>query len=154
MKALPGTVVLCLGLGGYAATKATSPASDSKPAVEKSELPPRSDLDANVASSNDRFNGSWKVEWSKSQYIEELKSRKSSPQAKGPVGVKEEVVTLTIATNTEHCINDLTFEDGTRSRSEYTATYNDGTWYPTKNLVTGQVTPAAVMMFRLEPGRE
>jgi hypothetical protein len=158
MKASVGTAIVWLGLGllvgTYAGARAEPAGRGSGLAGGDPGVGPRSDLDANVASSNDRFNGTWKVDWPKSHYIEELKSRKSSPQSQGPYGVKQEIVTLTIANNTEHCINDLTFEDGTRSRSEYTATYNDGKWYPSKNLITGQVTQATVMMFRIEPGRE
>ena len=120
MKALFGVVVLCLGVVGWTGAEAKPGASDSAPTGQKSDLAPRPELDANVARTNDRFNGAWEVDWSKSKYIDELKSRKSSPESKGPRGVKKEVVTLTIANNKETCINDLTYEDGTRTTSEYT----------------------------------
>src|SRR5262245_59130537 len=113
MKALLGSLVLCLGFAGCARMNAAPAAFDAALTGEMSEPPSRNDLNSNVASTNDRFNGVLKIDWSKSRYIEELKSRKSSPNSKGPYGVKEEVVKLTIANNTEHCINDLLFEDGT-----------------------------------------
>src|SRR5438093_12620964 len=103
MKKIMGSAVLCLAI------------ADAGVAYSQSF----------VKGSNDPFTGTWTLDFSKSRYIDELKSRHSSPESKGPYGVKEEVVTLKVENNAEHCINDLTFEDGTRSQSEYTATYND-----------------------------
>jgi hypothetical protein len=90
---------------------------------------------------SDPFHGVWKADESKS---------KRPPDRQ----VKQEVITLNIANNVEHCINDNTYPDGRRSRSEYKATYNDGKWYPTTNLDTGKQGGGSVMMLRLEPRKE
>jgi hypothetical protein len=90
---------------------------------------------------SDPFTGTWKAD--------ESKSTRPPEQA-----VTQELVILNVANNVEHCINDNTFPDGKRTRSEYKATYNDGKWYPTMNLDTGQPGGSSVMMVRYEPRKE
>ena len=61
-----------------------------------------------------------------------------------------EVLTLEVSDNAETCINDITSADGSRYQSLYTATYNDGQWYPSKSYQTGEETGRSVMMVRID----
>jgi hypothetical protein len=87
----------------------------------------------------DAFHGIWKVNLSKST---------------GTGLPKQEYVILNVANEVEHCTNDIIGADGVRRKSEYKAKYNDGKWYPTKNLDTGKDSGGKVMMVRLDPRSE
>ncbi len=83
----------------------------------------------------DPFTGSWKVDLAKS-------SGEGLPAA--------ELVILEVSNNTEHGTNDITFTDGSRYRSEYTAPYNDGKWHTSRNPETGELNRGKTMMVRMD----
>ncbi len=87
----------------------------------------------------DPLNGTWKVDLAKS-------SGEGLPEA--------ELVVLEVSNNIEHATNDITFADGTRYRSEYTAPYNDGKWHATRNPETGEPGRGKVMMVRMDERSE
>ena len=88
---------------------------------------------------DDPFNGSWKLDVAKS----------TSTNSRYPLP-KVEVLTLEVSDNIETCINDITSADGSRYKSLYTATYNDGQWYPSKSYQTGEETGRSIMMIRMD----
>lgn len=92
---------------------------------------------------DDPFNGSWKLDAAKS----------TSTNIRYPLP-KVEVLSLEVSDNIERCINDITSADGSRYRSLYTATYNDGKWYPSKSYETGQETGRSVMLLRMDSRNE
>src|SRR5437870_4910688 len=83
----------------------------------------------------DAFNGLWKVDLSRS-----TAGTTQLPQ--------QEFLTLQVTATGETAINDVTGTDGVRRKSSYTATYNDGKWYPSKSLDTGQTSGATVAVVR------
>ena len=94
-----------------------------------------------AAAQADPFTGTWKVDLAKSQAL---------------IGQlpKEEILTIAVKDGAEHAINDITGNDGVRRKSEYTAKYNDGQWYPTKDVETGKPGSGMVMMIRADPRTE
>src|SRR5262245_28366193 len=98
-------------------------------------------LAGNAFAQTDAFNGVWKVDL----------SRSTAGTQQLP---KQEFLTLQVTATGETAINDVTGTDGVRRKSTYTATYNDGKWYPSKNLDTGQTTGATVMVVRMDPRNE
>ena len=94
-----------------------------------------------AAAQSSPFDGVWMLDQSKSKtYSYPLPPR--------------EVLTLRHANNAETGTNDITNAEGERSRSQYTATFNDGKWYPSKNLDTGEESGSGVMMIRLDDRNE
>lgn len=89
----------------------------------------------------DAFNGVWKVDLSRS-----TAGTTQLPQ--------QEFLTLQVTATGETAINDVTGTDGVRRKSTYTATYNDGKWYPSKSLDTGQTSGAMVSVVRIDPRNE
>jgi hypothetical protein len=87
---------------------------------------------------DDAFNGTWKLNVAKS-------SGRNLP--------KEEIVVIKVADNEQYKSGTVTEHDGSVHKSDYTAKYNDGKWYPTKNQSTGK--PAGdTMMIRFDPRHE
>ncbi|HJO05019.1 MAG TPA: hypothetical protein QGG47_13715 [Acidobacteriota bacterium] len=83
----------------------------------------------------DPFNGTWKVDLAKS-------NGEGLPTA--------ELVILEVSNNIEHGTNDITFADGTRYQSEYTAPYNDGKWHTSHHPETGEPSRGKTMMVRMD----
>lgn len=94
-----------------------------------------------ASAQTDAFHGTWKMDPSK------------STTAVTPLP-QQEILTLEVANNGETATNDITGQDGKRRKSGYTATYNDGKWYPSKNFDTGKETGSSVMVVRLDPTNE
>jgi hypothetical protein len=94
----------------------------------------------------DPFDGTWKLNVAKSD------SRRSLPavellifEISGRFGEPGHAETGT---------NDITDAEGTRRRSQYTATYNDGKWHQGRSLDTGQPSRGRTMMIRMDPRSE
>ena len=98
---------------------------------------------ATVHAEDDPFSGTWKLDVTKS----------ASTNSRYPLP-KAEVLTLEVSDNTETCINDITSADGSRYKSLYTATYNDGKWYPSKSYETDEETGRSIMMIRMDTRSE
>jgi hypothetical protein len=96
---------------------------------------------ASTHAQTDAFDGTWKVDLSKSQALT------------GHLP-KQELVILKIIDGGERATNDIIGPDGVRRRSEYTAKYNDGKWYQPKNAETGKPSGASLMMVRVDPRTE
>lgn len=91
-----------------------------------------------VYADGDPFDGTWKLNVAKST---------------GSNLPKEEIVVIKIADNAQYKSGQVTQHDGSVSKSDYTAKYNDGKWYPSTNQVTGK--PAGdTMMVRFDPHNE
>jgi hypothetical protein len=96
---------------------------------------------------SDPFNGTWRMNPAKS----------TSPSGRALPDV--EVLVLEIAghfgspDHAESGINDIT-ANGRRSRSRYTATYNDGMWHPRRDFETGEETGGHIMMIRMDERSE
>ena len=96
---------------------------------------------------SDPFNGTWRMDPAKS----------TSPSGRALSEVR--VLVLEIAghfgspDHAESGTNDVT-ANGRRSRSRYTATYNDGMWHPGRNVETGEETGGRVMMIRMDERSE
>ena len=96
---------------------------------------------------SDPFNGTWRMDPAKS----------TSPSGRALSEVR--VLVLEIAghfgspDHAESGTNDVT-ANGRRSRSGYTATYNDGMWHPGRNVETGEETGGCVMMIRMDERSE
>ena len=95
---------------------------------------------------SDPFHGTWRMNPAKS----------TSPSGQPLPDV--EVLVLEIAghfgspDHAETGTNDIT-ANGQRSRRRYTATYNDGMWYPWRNVETGEET-GSIMMIRMDERSE
>ncbi len=89
---------------------------------------------------DDPFNGVWKLDQSKS-----ITNGSPLPEV--------EIITLKHENNAETGINDIT-DNGRRSRSTYTATFDDGQWYRGKSLDTGEESRGFVRMIRMSERSE
>jgi hypothetical protein len=76
-----------------------------------------------ISAQADPFDGTWKLNLAKS---------------KGAGLPKEEVVVIKITNGAQYKSGVVTEKDGKVHKSDYTATYNDGKWYPTKDMDTGK----------------
>jgi hypothetical protein len=105
--------------------------------AEAAKAPPAA---AGQAAAEDLFNGSWKINRSKSRV------------ARGESPLKEDI-TIKVEDGIEHYKVDVTTADGVSNKNQVDAKFNDGKWYPYTNVTTGKST-SQVMMIRVDPRTE
>ena len=95
-------------------------------------------LVAAASAQSDPFDGTWKLNVAKS-------TSRDMPE--------EEILTIKVSDHAQYKRGDVTSADGSIRASDYTAKYNDGKWYPVRNLESDR-PGGTTMMIRMDARSE